>query len=247
MQSPDEDPEAKNRGQFPQTRWSLIAAAKTDQSLVAETALKELCEQYWFPIYVYVRSRGHSVADAEDLTQGFFERILKRQDFATADPDKGRLRSFLLKSLKHYMADEWDKATALKRGGGCTVISIDEEAEDRYKLEPQDDVSPDKLFDKRWALTVLDNVLDQLRNTYTKSGKGELFDRLKCFLAWNSGEGSHAEAAKELGMAENAVRIAIFRMRKRYAETLRALIADTVTSDEEVTEELNYLMTVIRN
>lgn len=235
------------REQFPQTRWSVVLAARGPDDGRATTALDELCRAYWFPLYVYVRRRGASPEDAEDLTQGYFAALIERGYLTQANRERGKLRSFLLTTLKHYLADEWSKAEALKRGAGRAAISLDAaDAEERYAMEPVDEASPDRLFDKRWALTLLDNVLAALRADYASTGQTRLFDGLKKFLAWNSASSAYREAAAELGIKENAVRVAVFRLRRRYGDLLRTQVADTVTSPEEVPAELEHLLSLIR-
>ena len=212
----------------------------------AERALAEICEAYWFPLYVFVRRAGYAAADAEDLTQSFFAKLIEKGYLQQADRERGRLRSFLLTSLKHFLADEWDKSQALKRGGGKTFVAIDQDAaEERYALEPADEASPERLFEKRWALTLLENIVAELREEFVASGKSELFDGLQPFLAWNSAEESYREVAGRLGVSENSARVTVFRMRKRYGELMRRHIAETVNSEEEVEEEMQFLMGVI--
>lgn len=237
------------REQFPQTRWSVVLAARNENDAArASVALDELCRAYWFPLYVYVRRRGYSPEDAEDLTQGYFAALVERDYLAKAEREKGRLRSFLLTTLKHFLADEWSKARAQKRGGGKTALSIDAaQAEERYLLEPLDDSSPDVLYEKRWALTLLDNVLASLRQEYVASGKGETFDALQKFLTWNSAGEAYRETAAQLRMKESAVRVAIFRMRRRYGDLLREAISATVVSPDEVPAELEYLLSLLRS
>ena len=235
------------REQFPQTRWSIVLAARATDDACRAAALDALCRAYWFPLYVYIRRRGFPAEDAEDLTQTYFAALLEKDYLAQADRERGKLRSFLLTTLKHFLADEWSKSSALKRGAGKTVLSIDAaRAEEQYALEPADTDSPDRLYEKRWALTVLDNVLEALREDYAKTGQGKVFDALQKFLAWNSGGEAYREVAAELGMKESAVRVAIFRLRRRYGDLLRAQIADTVASPEEVPAELDYLFSLLR-
>jgi RNA polymerase sigma factor (sigma-70 family) len=234
-------------GQFPQTRWSVVLAACDSNEQQATRALDELCRAYWFPLYVYVRRRGASPEDAEDLTQGYFAALIERGYLTQVDRERGKLRSFLLTTLKHYLADEWGRASALKRGQGQRPISIDAaNAEERYAMEPADEASPDRLFDRRWALTLLDNVLAALRANYSAAGQECLFDGLKKFLAWNSTSEAYREAAAELGIKENAVRVAVFRLRRRYGDLLREQVADTVTSPDEVPAELEHLLSLMR-
>lgn len=225
----------------------MLAACDEHDAARAAGALDELCRAYWFPIYVYVRRRGHSPEDAEDLTQGYFAALIERDYLAQADREKGRLRSFLLTTLKHFLADEWSKASAQKRGAGRIDVSIDAaQAEERYALEPRDESSPDVLYEKRWALTLLDNVLDTLRQEYMASGKSEVFNVLQKFLAWNSAGEAYREAAAQLHMKESAVRVAIFRLRRRYGDLLREAVAATVTSPDDVPAELDYLFSLLR-
>lgn len=232
---------------FPQTRWSVVLAARDSDDPRATRALDELCRAYWFPLYVYVRRRGASPEDAEDLTQSYFAALIRRGYLNQANQERGKLRSFLLTTLKHFLADEWEKTKAIKRGHGQRIVSIDAgDAEVRYAQEPADEASPDRLFDKRWALTVLDNVLAALRTDYAQAGQERLFDTLKPFLAWNSAASAYREAAAALGMKENAVRVAVFRLRRRYGDLLREQVADTVTSPAEVPAELEHLLTLMR-
>lgn len=237
------------QGQFPQTRWSVVlAASNANNDGRAGRALNDLCRAYWFPLYVYVRRRGVSPEEAEDLTQGYFVALIERNYLAQADRGRGKLRSFLLTTFKHYLADEWNRANALKRGARQTMVSIDAlQAEQRYALEPVDQQSPDRLFEKRWALTLLDNVLETLRADYVMAGQDKIFDVLKQFLAWNSAGEGYREAAAELGLKENAVRVAVFRLRRRYGDLLRAQVADTVASPEEVATEVDYLFALLRS
>lgn len=233
-------------GAFPETRWSIVSSARhAEDEERARRALSELCEMYWFPLYVFVRRRGYPVADAEDLIQGFFLRLLERGDFAAADAQRGKLRSFLLAALKNYLAERHKHDTAQKRGGKFGPISFDAaEAEERYKLEPMDESSPDRLFEKRWALTLLENILENLREEMANANKLEQFAVLQPFLAWNSAEGSYGSAAQRLGTSEGAVRVAVHRLRKRFAELMRQQIADTV-GPAEVEDELAYLQRVV--
>jgi RNA polymerase sigma-70 factor (ECF subfamily) len=233
-------------GAFPETRWSIVSGARdaSDQRR-AERALSELCELYWFPLYVFVRRRGASPEDAEDAIQGFFLRLIERGDFATVDAQRGRLRSFLLGSLKNYLAERHKHATAQKRGGRFGPISFDAaEAEQRYQLEPTDESSPDRLFEKRWALTVLESALAELAAEMQAAGKEEQFTALQPFLAWGSADGGYGEAAARLGSSESAIRVAVHRLRKRFGVLVQAHIADTV-GPEDLQEELAYLRQVV--
>lgn len=233
-------------GAFPETRWSIVSTARSGADPGrAQRALSELCEMYWFPLYVFVRRRGGEVADAEDLIQGFFLRLIERGDFATADAQRGKLRSFLLGALKNYLAERHKHDTAQKRGGKFGPISFDaSEAEERYKMEPRDDSSPDRIFERRWALTLLENILGSLGEEMESAGKSEQFAVLQPFLAWGASDGGYGPAAKQLGTSEGAVRVAVHRLRKRFGELMREYIADTV-NPEEVEEELAYLQRVV--
>ena len=212
----------------------------------AHQALETLCGNYWYPLYAYVRRQGHSAHDAQDLTQAFFERLLEKNYLADVQRDKGRFRSFLLASLKHFLANEWDREQALKRGGGKRLIALDEDsAESRYKLEPKDDLSADKIYERRWALTLLDQVLGKLRNEFEKDGRLEQFETLKQYLSAGRTSVSYAQAADKLGMNEGAIKVAVHRLRKRYRELLRAEIAQTVATASEVEAEIRYLFAAL--
>lgn len=225
----------------------MVVAAREAGDQHAARALDELCQSYWFPLYVYARRRGCSPEDAEDLTQGYFVALIERGYLAQVDRERGRLRSFLLTTFKHFISDERERVATLKRGHGKRIVSIDAaSAEERYALEPADESSPDRLFDQRWALTLLDNVLTALRADYVRAGQERLFDGLKRFLAWNSAGEAYREAASELGMKENALRVAVFRMRRRYGELIREQVADTVTTEAEVPAELELLLSLVR-
>ncbi|MBM3891070.1 MAG: RNA polymerase sigma factor, partial [Verrucomicrobia bacterium] len=197
-------------GAFLTTHWSVVLRAGRSDSTRARDALAQLCEAYWYPLYAYVRRRGHSPHDAQDLTQEFFARILERHDIARASPERGRFRSFLLASLNHFLANEWDKARAKKRGGGQTLLRLDDkDAEGRYAIEPADDAAPDKLFERRWALTLLERVLARLREEFVTAGKTKLFERLKGFMTSEGGDTNYAQAGAELGMTEGNVKVAV--------------------------------------
>lgn len=229
---------------FAATRWTLVlAAARGNAAPQAAEAMAELCGVYWYPLYAYVRRRGHDTYEAEDLTQEFFLRVLAKDYLAGVDRDKGKFRAFLLASFKHFLANEWDRSRAQKRGGGRTVVSLNlHDAESRYRLEPWHDLTPERLFERRWALTVLDQVLARLQAEHLTESKQAVFDRLKLFLTGGHTSGSYAEAGVELGMTEGAVKTAVHRLRRRYREMLRDEIAQTVAGPEEVDEEIRYLL-----
>ncbi len=231
-----ENSEARN---FSATRWSVVLAAAGD----AEDALATLCRAYWYPLYAFLRRQGLSTHDAEDVTQGFFAHILEKNAFANVDRAKGRFRTFLLASLKHFLADERDRANAQKRGGGQAAISLDAcEAEERYALEPRDELSPDKLFDRRWAIAVIEQALARLGAEYSDAEKGALFSALKPLLTAPASARPYAEIGAEFGMNEGAVKTAVHRLRQRYGAALRAEISETVGTAEEVGAELRYLL-----
>ncbi|PYI85571.1 MAG: RNA polymerase subunit sigma-24 [Verrucomicrobia bacterium] len=223
----------------------MVRAAQTS-SPQAHEALAKLCCVYWYPLYAYVRRQGYSAHDAQDLTQDFFARFLQKNFLAQVHADKGKLRSFLLAALKHFLANEWDKATAQKRGGRQTFVPIDHHtAETRYGLEPADPLSADKIFERRWALALLEHVLANLREEYSTAGKADLFEALKSSLTGERSAIGYAQLAPKLGMTEGAVKVAVHRLRQRYRESLRAEIAHTVDTPDQVEEELRYLFTAL--
>jgi len=231
---------------FATTHWSVVLAARETDAPQAAAALEKLCRTYWYPLYAYLRRRGYGEHDAQDLTQGFFAHLFERDWLHGVARDKGRFRSFLLASLNYFLADQRDRANAQKRGGGQPTISFDaREAEERYRLEPVDERSPDKLFERRWAMTLLDQVLARLGQEFADAGKRELFNRLQPFLVEGTGEKTYAETAREGGMTEEALKKAVQRMRRRYHQLFREEIAQTVASPEEVEEELRHLCAVL--
>ena len=230
---------------FTATHWTTVLAAGGEGSPQADAALEKLCQAYWYPLYAFIRRRGVSAADAEDLTQSFFASLLHRRSLRSVAREKGRFRSFLLAALDHFLADEWDKARALKRGGGQVFISLDEQdADGRYQAEPAAPVSAEQLFDRRWALTVLDAALARLRQEH--AGKPKQFAVLQKFLSEMPSEGAYESAGAELNLAAGAVRVAVHRLRQRYRELVRAEIAATVGSLSEVEDELSLLLRAIR-
>src|SRR5262245_1422574 len=221
------DPSSQPAGpQFTTTHWSVVLAARNPDSPQAVEALEKLCRTYWYPIYAYLRRRGCDEEDAQDLTQGFFAQLLERRAFQGVERAKGKFRSFLLASLNYFVADERDRAKAQKRGGNRRIISFDaHEAEERYRLEPADNRSPDKLFERRWAMALLDQVLVRLGQEFADAGKRELFARLQGFLVEGAGDKTFAQVAQEMGMTEEAVKKAAQRMRRRYHQLFREEIA----------------------
>ncbi len=219
----------------------MLAAGKrsTPQS---DHALEELCRTYWFPLYAYVRRRGHTKEDAEDLTQAFFARFLGKNYFEGLSAERGRFRAFLLASLKHFLANEWDKSQRQKRGGGAAPLSLDwQTADTQFQIAATKEPSPDKAFDREWAVTLLARVIGRLQAECETDGRGKQFAELKIFLTAGKGALSHAEAAQKLGMEETAVRVTVHRLRKRYRQLLRDEIAQTLADAAVVDEEMRAL------
>jgi RNA polymerase sigma factor (sigma-70 family) len=232
--------------QFPTTRWSLVVAAGEPQRKEARSALVSLCENYWYPLYAYLRRYGHSADQAQDLTQDFFVRILEGRYLHRADPEKGRFRAFILTSLKFFVADEADRDRAQKRGGGAVVPFELSSGEQRYQREPAYHETPERIFERRWALSVIDRVLDKLRDEFLQHGALEHFERLKVFLLGQS-DVPYAALAREMKTSEGALKVAVHRLRKRYRDLFHQEIADTVADPAEVESELRYLAAVLTN
>jgi DNA-directed RNA polymerase specialized sigma24 family protein len=231
---------------FATTRWSLVILAGDREQEGSADALADLCRTYWYPLYAFVRRQGYNADDAADLTQGFFARFLERNDVAAARQERGRFRSYLLACMKHYVANEWDRGRAQKRGGGKAPISIDTMvAEERYGLEPGHDLTPEKLFERRWALTLLDHVLGELRDDYESKGKLQVFEQLRPFITSEGSPGQRREAAAMLELSDGALNVALHRLRKRYRDLLRKHIADTVGDEKHVDEEIRDLFTAL--
>jgi len=233
-------------GRFATTRWSVILAASDSASTQHEPALGALCQTYWFPLYAYLRRRGYDSHQAEDYTQGFFAGILERKGLQQADPKYGKFRSFLLACLKNFLADEWDRDHAQKRGGDKKVLSLDfDAAASRYDREPAHSLSPEKLFERSWALTVLTRAMDRLKDESTASDKRQLFDSLKIYLTAEKDAVSYKDVAAELDMTEGAVKVAVHRLRRRYRELVRDEIAQTVATEAQVDEEIRDLFAAL--
>jgi RNA polymerase sigma factor (sigma-70 family) len=222
-----------------------MSAARGDTT-DAQWALEHLCRTYWYPLYAYARRRGHSVEDAQDLTQAFFARLLERHWVADADRERGRFRTFLLTAMSRFMADEWDRLRAQKRGGGIAHIPLQlDDAETRYGCEPADERTPEQYYERRWALTLLDAVLQRLNAEYAQEGKAELFEALSATLTGGRETQPYAELAVQTGLSEGAVKVAVHRLRKRYRQMLREEIARTMAVGADVDEELRQLFAVL--
>lgn len=230
--------------EFTPTRWSLIAAVRSGDSEQARPALDRLCQAYWYPLYAYVRRAGHTAEDAADLTQGFFAVLVEKELLARADPERGRLRNFLLTALQRFLRDDWRKQQRQKRGGGAETLSIDEAtAEGLYAREPAHVDTPEKLYHRRWALTLLERTVLSLRDDYRQQGKGDLFDALKPLLTEDPDAASSAALAAQLSMTNGAVRVAMHRLRARYRVRLLEEVAASMDaqSEAEVDEEISAL------
>ena len=230
---------------FATTHWSVVLAAGQSTDAQASEALEQLCRTYWYPLNAFVRREGRSPEDAQDLTQGFFARLLEKNYLAQVERQKGKFRSFLLAALRHFLADQRDRARAVKRGGGADCLSLDAQtAEERYRLEPVDRMDAEKIYERRWAMTLLEQALTRLRDENIAAGKLELFERLRDFVAGES-DISSAEAATQLGLTESTVKSALHRLRQRYRELVREEIAHTVADPAEIDTELRYLIAVL--
>jgi RNA polymerase sigma-70 factor (ECF subfamily) len=233
---------------FATTHWSIVLAARASESAQAGSALESLCRSYWYPLYAFVRRQGHHPEDAADLTQAFFSRLLSKGILAFAMPERGRFRSFLIAGLKNVLANEWDRAQAQKRGGGTEIFSLDAaDAERLYALEPAERFDPAQLFDRRWALTLLDEALRRLEAEQLAANKGRIFQRLQRFLMGDEGAGNYAEAARDLELSEAAVKMAVMRLLARCRELLRDEIARTVSAPLEIEQEYRALLAALRS
>ena len=247
MDEPRQDSSTSSRHEwFVTTHWSVVLSAGRGDSSGAQAALQTLCRTYWYPLYAFVRRQGHTAPDAEDLVQGFFARCLEKHYLRNAEQAKGRFRSFLLLALKRFLANEWDRAQTRKRGGGQPLVALDGlSPEQRYAQEPANQLSPDKLFERRWALTLLERVLVRLRAEQAAAGRLAVFEALRDCLTSGARGTLYAELGERLGMSEGAVKVAAHRLRQRYRELLEEEIAQTVSSPEEISEERRYLLAVL--
>jgi RNA polymerase sigma factor (sigma-70 family) len=233
-------------GLFTTTHWTAVLSASQMGSPESEAALATLCETYWYPLYVFVRRQGHGFEDAQDLVQGFFAKVLEKNYFQDADQVKGKFRSFLLLALKRFIANEWDRESRQKRGGGRVIVSLDQgDTETRYRAEPADEMTPEKAFERRWAITLLNQVLTRLECELAAAQKSPLFNELKVFLSGDQSEVPRAEIASRLGLSDGALRGAIHRLRCRYRELLRAEIAHTVDSPGAIDAEIRQLFAAL--
>ena len=233
-------------GRFATTHWSVVLAAGRPKSASYRQALEALCRTYWFPLYAYLRRHGCNSDQAQDYTQAFFTALLAKGGLDLADPKRGKFRSFLLASLKHFLSNERARARAKKRGGGRKALSLDfENAESQYALEPRDELSPEKLFERSWALTVLDRTMARLEAEAVKTNKKKLFECLKSYLIADKSSAPYRDVADKLDITEGAVRVAVHRLRRRYRELLRDEIAQTVTSDDQIDEEIRDLFNAL--
>lgn len=233
---------------FATTRWSVVVAAGNRATPEARDALAILCAAYWYPVYAYVRRHGRDADEAQDLTQSFFARLLENNDVEAARRERGKFRSFLLGALKHFLANEWRREQAQKRGGNVTITSLDlNDAEMRYAREPASrERTPEQVYDRRWALTLLDNVLRQLGREMSADGKAALFDKLKVYLTGDAAAApSYADAAKHLDMTEGSIKVAVHRLRQRYRQILRDHIAETLADESDVEEEIRSLFSAL--
>ena len=231
---------------FATTHWSVVLAAGQSTDTQASAALEQLCRTYWYPLYAFIRRQGYGVDDAQDLTQGFFSHILSRRFLERASREKGKFRSFMLGSLRFFLADELAKLQAQKRGGGQTMVFLDaHSAEERYRMEPVELMNAEKLFERRWAVTLLDRVLERLEKEFSEAGKSRLFERLREFLLGDRAPATYQETANTLGMTEGAVKVAVHRMRQRYRELFQDEIAQTVADPAEIEGEVRHVFAVL--
>ena len=231
---------------FRTTSWTMVCTAGHQSHPGAQRALAEVCSQYWYPLYAFVRRKGHSPEEAQDLTQGFFFVLLQKNYLQSADRDRGRFRTFLLAAIENYLRNEWAKQQTLKRGGAVQFVSWQtDEAESRYQQEPIDIATPEIIFERAWAISVVEMVFERLRTEFSKAGKRPQFEILQVFLSGEKTRGSYVEVAAKLQFSEGAARVAVHRLRTRYGELLREALAETVSDPEEVDDEVRHLLAVL--
>jgi RNA polymerase sigma factor (sigma-70 family) len=234
-------------GRVATTQWSQVLAARDGSDTQARAALETLCQTYWQPLYAYIRHQGCDPEEASDLTQGFFAEFLEKDFLAAVDPSKGRFRAFLLASLRHFLSHERDRERALKRGGGVSTLSLDVEAgEAAYALRPAEAMTPIDVFERRWAMTVLDRAMSRLHEESVAAGNGTQFETLKQYLTSTEPQAPYREAGEALGISEGAVATAVHRLRQRYGKCLRTEIAETVVNPAEIGDELRHMLNVVR-
>ena len=236
----------RKSSEFPPTRWTWVQEVAGDEPEAAASALSHLCDEYWYPVYSFIRREGRSPEDAEDFTQGFFAALITSGGLGAARKSRGRFRSFLLASLKHYLVDEHRKTETQKRGGRVMIVSIDQnEAEERYHAEPvADGLDPESAFARQWAETLMASVHDVLRVEFAERGKEALFEAMEPFLPWNATSDGQGPVADALGMKLNTFRSHVFHLRRRYAETLREKISETVATEDEIDDEIRFLKNI---
>jgi RNA polymerase sigma factor (sigma-70 family) len=224
----------------------MVLAARTGQSAESREALARLCEAYWYPIYAFVRRQGYGADEARDLTQGYFARLIEKRDLRAVDPDLGRFRSFLLASVRHFLSNERDRERAKKRSPDSQVLSLDAESAERmYRVEPAESLTPETLFERKWAMTVLERSFSKLGEEWGEGERAKRFEKLRGHLIGDAPAAVYAEIAGSLGMTEDAVKVTVHRIRRRFGEILREEIAHTVRDAEDVDQELRYLLTVL--
>ncbi len=232
---------------FGTTQWSVVLAAGGSDTGIARPALATLCEVYWYPLYAYSRRRGSEADEAADLVQGFFTELIEKSAIAAADPERGRFRGFLVTSFRRFVSRQQEHDSAAKRGGGVAVLSLDfAHGEQRYAREPADTSTPERIYERRWALTILETVIVRLQDEVVRGGRAELFDSLKCYLDGSTPVPAYADVAERLGMTVGAVKVSVHRLRRRYRDLLRATVADTLTDPAAVDEELRHLLEAVR-
>lgn len=242
---------AKPSRRFVTTRWSLVLQARDKGDPDGVAALADLCRAYWFPLYAFIRQRSRDGHEAQDLTQSFFARLLEKDFLDDVQPERGRFRAFLLAAVRHFVANEWDKQRAAKRGGGRWQQSLDagrfdwESGESRYLTEPSHDLTPERLFERQWAISLLERVLSRLRDEYVNAGKRDQFETLQPFLSTDRDSANYSEAAPRLSITVEAARVAAHRLRKRYRQLLRDEIAQTVATPDEIDDEIRHLFEVL--